>query len=135
MLFAVISSFLLAELGDKTMLATVALASDHDGSGVWIGATIGMVLADGVAIAVGRLLHRACPSGFLHGVASLLFLLFGLWMLFDDALGWRAVAVRGHRAAPRRGRGRGRSRRSPAPRGADDGAEPRYRWNRRPNTA
>ena len=48
-LLAVISSFVLAELGDKTMLATMTLASDHNWAGVWIGATAGMVLADGVA--------------------------------------------------------------------------------------
>jgi Ca2+/H+ antiporter, TMEM165/GDT1 family len=92
-LFAVISSFVLAELGDKTMLATVALASDHSWAGVWIGATLGMVLADGVAIAVGVLLHKRLPEGFLHGLAGVLFLVFGLWMLFDAALGWRWVAV------------------------------------------
>lgn len=90
---AIISSFVLAELGDKTMLATVALASDRDPIGVWVGATVGMVLADGVAIVVGAMLHRRLPEGFLHSVASLLFLLFGLWMLFDAALGWRVVAV------------------------------------------
>jgi putative Ca2+/H+ antiporter (TMEM165/GDT1 family) len=66
-IFAVISSFVLAELGDKTMLATVALASDHNWAGVWIGATAGMVLV--------------------------LFLMFGLWLLFDNALGWPWVAV------------------------------------------
>ena len=93
MIFAVISSFVLAELGDKTMLATVALASDHNWAGVWIGATVGMVLADGVAIVVGRLLHRRLPERVLHGAAALLFLLFGLWMLFDSALGWPTVAV------------------------------------------
>jgi putative Ca2+/H+ antiporter (TMEM165/GDT1 family) len=92
-IFAVISSFVLAELGDKTMLATVALASDHNWAGVWIGATVGMVLADGVAIIVGRLLHRRLPERFLHEVAALLFLLFGLWLLFDSALGWPSVAV------------------------------------------
>jgi putative Ca2+/H+ antiporter (TMEM165/GDT1 family) len=92
-IFAVISSFVLAELGDKTMLATVALASDHNWAGVWIGATVGMVLADGVAIAAGRLLHRRLPERFLHGMAALLFLLFGLWLLFDNALGWPWVAV------------------------------------------
>lgn len=92
-LFAVISSFVLAEFGDKTMLATVALASDHQWAGVWIGATVGMVLADGVAIAAGALLHTRLPERFLHGLASVLFLLFGLWMLFDGALGWRWVAV------------------------------------------
>jgi Ca2+/H+ antiporter, TMEM165/GDT1 family len=92
-IFAVISSFVLAELGDKTMLATVALASDHNWAGVWIGATVGMVLADGVAIAVGRILHRRLPERFLHGMAAVLFLLFGLWLLFDNALGWPTVAV------------------------------------------
>ena len=92
-LLAVISSFVLAELGDKTMLATVALASDHNWAGVWIGATAGMVLADGVAIAVGAVLHKRLPEHFLHGLASVLFLLFGLWLLFDGALGLRWVAL------------------------------------------
>lgn len=92
---AIVSSFVLAELGDKTMLATVALASDRNWAGVWIGATAGMVLADGAAIAAGRLMHKRLPEAFLHGLASVLFLLFGLWMLFDGALGlrWAAVGV------------------------------------------
>jgi Ca2+/H+ antiporter, TMEM165/GDT1 family len=94
-LLAVVSSFVLAELGDKTMLATIALASDHNWAGVWIGATAGMVLADGVAIAVGAVLHKRLPEHFLHGMASVLFLLFGLWLLFDGALGlpWVALGV------------------------------------------
>lgn len=92
-LLAVVSSFLLAELGDKTTLATVALASDKDWTGVWIGTTVAMIVADGLAIAVGILLHRRLPEGLLHVLASLLFLLFGLWMLLDGALDWRSVAV------------------------------------------
>ncbi|HEX2214106.1 MAG TPA: TMEM165/GDT1 family protein [Mycobacterium sp.] len=91
--FAIVSSFVLAELGDKTMLATVTLASDHNWAGVWIGATMGMVLADGAAIAAGRLMHKRLPARFLHSLASVLFLLFGLWLLFDSALGLRWVAV------------------------------------------
>jgi Ca2+/H+ antiporter, TMEM165/GDT1 family len=75
------------------MLATIALASDHDWAGVWIGTTVGMVVADGMATAAGVLLHWRLPEGLLHALASLLFLLFGSWMLFDDALGWRRVAV------------------------------------------
>lgn len=92
---AIISSFVLAELGDKTMLATVALASDRPWLGVWIGATLGMVAADGVAIAAGALLHKRLPDRFLHALASVLFLLFGLFILFDAALGlpWVAVGV------------------------------------------
>jgi hypothetical protein len=52
-----------------------------------------MMLADGVAIAVGAVLHRRLPEHFLHGLASVLFLLFGLWVLFDGALGLRWVAL------------------------------------------
>jgi putative Ca2+/H+ antiporter (TMEM165/GDT1 family) len=92
-LLAVVSSYVLAELGDKTMLATVALASEHNWAGVWIGATVAMVLADGLAIAAGALLHRRLPERLLHGLASALFVLFGLWLLFDTALGWPWVAV------------------------------------------
>ncbi len=43
---AVMSAFFLAELGDKTMLATITIATDHDWLGVWIGSTVGMVAAD-----------------------------------------------------------------------------------------
>jgi putative Ca2+/H+ antiporter (TMEM165/GDT1 family) len=89
----IISSFLLAELGDKTTLATVALASRNDWVGVWIGTTLGMVGADALAIAAGVLLHRRLPRGMLHVLASLLLLMFGLWMLFDGALGWHRIAV------------------------------------------
>ena len=92
-LFAVVSSVLLAELGDKTMLATVALASDRNWLGVWLGASAGMVLADGVAIAVGMVLHRRLPEHLLHAAAALLFGAFGLWMLLDEALGWRPAAI------------------------------------------
>ncbi len=92
-LLTVVSSFALAEMSDKTTLATVTLASDHDWAGVWIGSTLGMVLADGLAIGAGRLLHRRLPRQLLHVLASVLFLMFGLWMLFDSALGWRPVAI------------------------------------------
>jgi Ca2+/H+ antiporter, TMEM165/GDT1 family len=92
-LMAIISSYVLAELGDKTMLATMALASSRNWVGVWIGAALAMVLADGLAIPVGALLHRRFPKRLLHGVAGVLFLVFGLWLLFDAALGWRWVAV------------------------------------------
>ena len=92
-LLTVVSSFALAEMSDKTTLATVTLASDHDWAGVWIGSTLGMVLADALAIGAGMLLHRRLPQQLLHVLASGLFLMFGLWMLFDSALGWRSVAI------------------------------------------
>ena len=92
-LLTVVSSFMLAEMSDKTTLATLTLASDHDWAGVWIGSTLGMVLADGLAIGIGTWLHQRLPARVLHVLASLLFLVFGLWMLFDSALRWQPVAI------------------------------------------
>jgi Ca2+/H+ antiporter, TMEM165/GDT1 family len=92
-LLTVMSTFALAELSDKTSLATLTLASEHDWTGVWIGTTVGMVLADGLAIGVGMLLHRRLPQKLLHALAGLLFLIFGLWILFDSALGLPSVAI------------------------------------------
>lgn len=82
--FAVMSAFLLAELGDKTMLATVTLAADRDWVGVWIGSTIGMVAADALAIAVGALLGKHLPERVIALGAGALFLLFGGLMLVDS---------------------------------------------------
>jgi putative Ca2+/H+ antiporter (TMEM165/GDT1 family) len=92
-LLTVVSSFVLAEMSDKTSLATLTLASDHDWAGVWIGSTLGMVLADGLAIGIGTWLHQRLPTQLVDVLASLLFLVFGLWILFDSALGWRPVAI------------------------------------------
>jgi Ca2+/H+ antiporter, TMEM165/GDT1 family len=92
-LLAIISSYMLAELGDMTMLASVTLAAKHNWIGVWVGATAAMVAANGLAIAMAALLHKRLPIRLLHGLAGVLFLVFGLWLLFDGALGWRQVAI------------------------------------------
>ena len=68
--FAVSSAFLLAELGDKTMLATVTLATDHDWVGVWIGSTIGMVAADALAIAVGAIAGKHLPENVIKSAPA-----------------------------------------------------------------
>jgi putative Ca2+/H+ antiporter (TMEM165/GDT1 family) len=91
-LLAVVSSFVLAELGDKTMLATVALASDHNWAGVWIGATAGMMLADGSPSRWARCCTGGCQS-IPARPCQCVVLLFGLWLLFDGALGLRWVAL------------------------------------------
>jgi Ca2+/H+ antiporter, TMEM165/GDT1 family len=81
--FAVTSAFLLAELGDKTMLATITLAADHDWVGVWIGSTLGMVAADALAIMVGAIAGKHLPERVIQLVAAALFLVFGAYMLFE----------------------------------------------------
>ena len=81
--FAVTSAFLLAELGDKTMLATITLAADNDWVGVWIGSTLGMVAADALAIVVGAIAGKHLPERFIQLGAAALFVIFGVTMLID----------------------------------------------------
>lgn len=80
---AVTGAFFLAELGDKTMLATITLATQEGLVGVWIGSTIGMVAADALAIVVGSLLGRRLPERAIRYGAAALFVLFGLLLLAD----------------------------------------------------
>ena len=81
--FAVTSAFLLAELGDKTMLATITLAADNDWVGVWIGSTLGMVAADALAILVGAIAGKHLPERLIQIVAAASFLVFGIFILVD----------------------------------------------------
>jgi Ca2+/H+ antiporter, TMEM165/GDT1 family len=82
--FVVTSAFILAELGDKTMLATITLAADHDWLGVWIGSTLGMVVADGLAIIVGAVAGKHLPERAIQLGAAALFVLFGAYMLLEN---------------------------------------------------
>lgn len=75
--------FFLAELGDKTMLATITLATDHGWLGTWLGSTVGMVCADAIAIVVGRQLGKRLPERLIAYCAAALFALFGGWLLYE----------------------------------------------------
>jgi len=78
---AVGGAFFLAELGDKTMLATITLATQHGWLGTWVGSTLGMVAADALAILVGRLLGRHLPERLIRYGAAVLFAIFGVWLI------------------------------------------------------
>ncbi|GAA2712129.1 TMEM165/GDT1 family protein [Micromonospora olivasterospora] len=76
-------AFFLAELGDKTMLATITLATKYGWFGTWLGSTLGMVAADALAILVGRLLGRHLPERAIRYGAAVLFAICGLWLIFE----------------------------------------------------
>lgn len=80
-------AFFLAELGDKTMLATITLATQHGWFGTWLGSTLGMVAADALAILVGRLLGRKLPDHIIRYGAAALFLIFGVWLIVEAVRG------------------------------------------------
>ena len=83
---AVGTAFLLAELGDKTMLATITLATREGWFGTWVGSTLGMVLADALAIVVGAVLGRHLPERAVRYGAAASFVVFGL-VLVAEGLG------------------------------------------------
>lgn len=76
-------AFFLAELGDKTMLATITLATDHDAFGTWVGSTLGMVSADALAILVGYHLGSRLPEKTIRYGASILFVIFGILLILQ----------------------------------------------------
>ena len=80
---AVGTAFFLAELGDKTMLATITLATDYGWFGTWLGSTLGMVAADALAIVVGRALGKRLPEKVIAYGAATLFFVFGIWLAIE----------------------------------------------------
>lgn len=80
------TAFFLAELGDKTMLATVTLATTEEPWGTWLGSTAGMVVADAIAIAIGAFMGTRLPDRAIKVFAALAFVVFGA-ILIAQGLG------------------------------------------------
>lgn len=77
-------SFFLAEMGDKTQLATVALAARfNEMLLVTIGSTLGMLFTNGLTVWFGEGVLKFIPMNYVRWTASILFFLFGLAILFS----------------------------------------------------
>jgi len=76
---ATLVTFFLAEMGDKTQIATVAMAA-HYGAPVMvvIGTTLGMLIADVPAVFIGDKLAGRIPMRLVHGIAAAVFALLGI---------------------------------------------------------
>lgn len=81
-------SFFLVEMGDKTQVATIALAAHYQSVlAVTAGTTLGMMLANGPAVFLGKAIERRISMKLTRALAALLFLVLGLWQLAEIA-GW-----------------------------------------------
>lgn len=77
-------AFFFAEMGDKTQLATVALAAQFNSIvPVWLGTTSGMMIADAIGIIIGIVLGKKIPERLVKWVAALIFIFFGLLGLYE----------------------------------------------------
>ncbi len=77
-------AFFIAEMGDKTQLATVALAAKYSAAiAVWMGTTTGMMVADGLGIIVGIVLGKKIPEQIIKWFAAIIFIVFGVVGLYQ----------------------------------------------------
>jgi putative Ca2+/H+ antiporter (TMEM165/GDT1 family) len=71
-------AFFLAEMGDKTQLATISLAVEYQSVFyVLMGTTLGMVVADGIGILVGIVMRKHIPERAIKWFSAIVFILFG----------------------------------------------------------
>jgi putative Ca2+/H+ antiporter (TMEM165/GDT1 family) len=83
-------AFFLLEMGDKTQIATVALAAEYSSIvAVVAGTTVGMMLANVPAVLLGEVAAKKLPLKLVRGIAALLFLVMGVAVLFGLNIGLR----------------------------------------------
>ncbi len=86
---ATLVTFFLAEMGDKTQIATVALAAHYAAPLlVVIGTTLGMLIADVPAVFVGDKLAAKIPMRLVHSIAAAIFALLGAATLLGVGKSW-----------------------------------------------
>ncbi|HOV89958.1 MAG TPA: TMEM165/GDT1 family protein [Syntrophorhabdaceae bacterium] len=78
-------AFFIAEMGDKTQLATIALATKYENIfGIWLGTTSGMLIADAIGIIFGIALGKRIPEKGIKWFAAMVFIIFGVLGMYDS---------------------------------------------------
>jgi putative Ca2+/H+ antiporter (TMEM165/GDT1 family) len=82
-LLTVFATVFVAELGDKTQLATMLYAADREVSKltVFLGASLALVLASGIGVIAGSLLSEYISEKVLQYIAGAGFIVIGIWTL------------------------------------------------------
>ena len=77
--FATVVAFFLAEMGDKTQFATIALAAQYsDVLSVVLGTTLGMMMANAPAVYLGNRFAQRLPTKIIHLIAAIIFIAIGV---------------------------------------------------------
>lgn len=86
LLATVFSVIFLAELGDKTQLATLLFAADKQVSklSVFVGASLALILASGIGVLAGGIISEYVSEKHLHYIAGFGFIGIGLWTLLKS---------------------------------------------------
>lgn len=85
---AVAGGFFMAELGDKTQLAALTLAARYQSFwSVWLGASVGMIIAISLAIGLGYFVGRKIPEKALKWLSAGIFGIFGIVTIFTALRG------------------------------------------------
>ncbi len=84
-LLTVFITIFIAELGDKTQLATMLFASDKEVSKltVFLGASLALVVASGIGVLAGGVISHYVSTRYLHFIAGLGFVGIGIWTLLN----------------------------------------------------
>lgn len=101
--FAIFGSFFIGELGDKTQLSGITLAANYTQHSlsnaffVFLGCTVGLILADSIGLLVGLVLKSKMPTGILNTLSFAIFSVFGVISIREAMLllfgaGGKAVA-------------------------------------------
>ena len=86
---ATVVAFFLAEMADKTQIATIALAARFDSlASVVLGTTLGMMIANVPAVLLGEIATRKIPAKTVHAIAALIFALLGIAVLWGAMADW-----------------------------------------------
>ena len=86
LLLTVFTAVFIAELGDKTQLATMLFAADRQGKAltVFVGASLALVMATAIGVLAGSFLSRHVSEQALRLVAGAGFIAIGLWILVQN---------------------------------------------------
>lgn len=86
---ATLTTFFLAEMGDKTQIATIAMAAHYSTPVmVVLGTTLGMLIADVPAVFLGGRLAHAVPMRLVHMIAASIFAILGVATLLGVGAAW-----------------------------------------------